>query len=135
MTTASNYLYQSLVESFDRLGVDWEHAMSLVTGGAPQMIGRNVGGAKRLKNLCNFHCIVHQESLCSQIMKVGNVKNVVVKTVNFIRKKGLNYRQFNRKTQGYKLVIDLYERICAFESKLELLEKQLSENNPFIFQF
>ncbi|KII62691.1 General transcription factor II-I repeat domain-containing protein 2 [Thelohanellus kitauei] len=37
-----------------------------------------------------------------------------------------------RKTQGRnKLVIDLNESICAFESKFELWEKQFRENNPF----
>ncbi|KII69146.1 General transcription factor II-I repeat domain-containing protein 2A [Thelohanellus kitauei] len=42
--------------------------------------------------------------------------------------------ELNRKNQGLnKLVIDLYESMCALESKLELWENQLSESNPFHF--
>ena len=41
-----------------------------------------------------FHCVIHQESLCAKSLKMGNVMSVVTKAVNFIRSKGLRHRQF-----------------------------------------
>ena len=41
-----------------------------------------------------FHCVLHQETLCAKYLKMENVMSVVTKTVNFIRSKGLRHRQF-----------------------------------------
>ncbi|XP_029647136.1 general transcription factor II-I repeat domain-containing protein 2A-like [Octopus sinensis] len=41
-----------------------------------------------------YHCIIHQESLCSKIIKFDHVMDNVVKAVNFIRSRALNHRQF-----------------------------------------
>ncbi|KII65924.1 hypothetical protein RF11_11173 [Thelohanellus kitauei] len=67
-------------------------AVSLVTDGAPQIAGRKVGIATKLKekpqqlnamsDFPDFNCI-------------GNIMNMVVKTVSCIRAKGLNNIQFN----------------------------------------
>ncbi|CAH1106332.1 unnamed protein product [Psylliodes chrysocephalus] len=42
----------------------------------------------------NVHCIIHQQNLCSKSSRLKNVIDVVVNTVNFIRSRGLNNRQF-----------------------------------------
>ncbi|KII71664.1 General transcription factor II-I repeat domain-containing protein 2 [Thelohanellus kitauei] len=55
-TTMADDLYQSLVESLDRLGVDWKHAVSLVTYGAPQMISWKVGVAKIERKVTKTEC-------------------------------------------------------------------------------
>ena len=44
--------------------------------------------------LFRSHCIIHKENMCGKSVKMQNVMSVVVKTVNFVRARGLNYRQF-----------------------------------------
>ncbi|KII66868.1 hypothetical protein RF11_14114 [Thelohanellus kitauei] len=136
-------IYISLMESLDRLGVDWKNAESLVTGGEPQMIGRKLQKLNVKPDFCNFDCIVHQESLCSLILKVGNMKGCPVADLsNNARLTDLSFlvdimehiNELSRKTHGRnKLLVDLYERIYAFGSKFELWEKKFGENNPFHF--
>ncbi|KAI6655301.1 General transcription factor II-I repeat domain-containing protein 2A-like [Oopsacas minuta] len=41
-----------------------------------------------------YHCIIHQEQLCAKILDMKHVMENVVNTVNFIKSKGLNHRQF-----------------------------------------
>uniref|UniRef100_UPI00358F5BAB general transcription factor II-I repeat domain-containing protein 2B-like n=1 Tax=Myxine glutinosa TaxID=7769 RepID=UPI00358F5BAB len=40
------------------------------------------------------HCIIHQENLCAQSLKLNNVMTTVVSTINVIKSRGLNSRQF-----------------------------------------
>ena len=42
-TTTANYIFSSLVGVLDKVGVDWSHAVSLATDGAPSMVGRKTG--------------------------------------------------------------------------------------------
>ena len=42
-TTKTADIFISLVGALDRVGVDWSHAVSLATDGAPSMIGRKAG--------------------------------------------------------------------------------------------
>ncbi|KAG8239704.1 hypothetical protein J437_LFUL019045, partial [Ladona fulva] len=67
------------------------------------MVGKKEGltklienDAKKMDNLrfMKYHCIIHQENLCATTLKMENILNVVIKTINFIRSKGLNHRQF-----------------------------------------
>ena len=69
------------------------------------MCSQNVGVVGLVKNKLNnletiginftsIHCILHQEALCSKSLQIKEVMYVVVKTINFIRFRGLNYRQF-----------------------------------------
>ncbi len=41
-----------------------------------------------------LNCIIHQESLCKNVLKLGNLTDTVKKIVNYIWAKGLNHRQF-----------------------------------------
>ncbi|KII68769.1 hypothetical protein RF11_12044 [Thelohanellus kitauei] len=75
-----------------------------------------------------YECIVCNEMLCSHIMKVGNVRNVVVKTVNLGKVKGLNHRQFNNLLEEAGGSYGL-----PYHIELKLWEKELSESNPFHF--
>uniref|UniRef100_A0A0L8GEV5 DUF4371 domain-containing protein n=1 Tax=Octopus bimaculoides TaxID=37653 RepID=A0A0L8GEV5_OCTBM len=72
--------------------------------GAPAMCGNKRGlvGRIRLKmqvencagELTTYHCIIHRETLCSKAFKIRHVTSTVTQTVNFMRVKGLNHRQF-----------------------------------------
>jgi hypothetical protein len=41
-----------------------------------------------------FHCIIHQEVIRCQILSLKNVMNIVISTMNYIRRNRLTYRQF-----------------------------------------
>ncbi|CAI5682279.1 unnamed protein product [Oreochromis niloticus] len=84
---------------------DWSRAVSLATDGAPSMIGKKAGVVKKFRdkvqsangrrNFWTFHCILHQEALCCNSLKMDNVMKVVIQTINFIRSRSLNHRQFD----------------------------------------
>ena len=104
-TTTANDVFVSLVGALDNLEVDWSRAVSVATDGAPSMIGRKAGVVVKLREkvnaanpeqvFWNFHCILHQEALCCKSLKMDHVMRVVFNTVNFIRARGLNHRQFD----------------------------------------
>lgn len=104
-TTTANDVFVSLVGALDALEVDWGRAVSVATDGAPSMVGRKAGVVVKLREkvreanpdqvFWNFHCILHQEALCCKSLKMEHVMNVVIATVNFIRARELNHRQFD----------------------------------------
>lgn len=65
------------------------------------MVGRNtelveLTTSKIIKTSIFLHFIIDQQSLCSKIMNLEHVMNIVKKTVNFIRLHGLKHRQFRQ---------------------------------------
>ncbi|KAL4135442.1 hypothetical protein QTP88_007051 [Uroleucon formosanum] len=101
--TAESDLYNCVEKCLNELEVDWKTFSSITTDGAPAMLGVEGGLVSRLKSkaltygveLKSFHCIIHQESLCSKKLKIKHVMNIVIKTVNWIRSHALNNRQFS----------------------------------------
>ena len=47
-------------------------------------------------NILKLQCLIHQEALCAKVASLKNIMDVVLKTVNFILSRGLNYRQFRQ---------------------------------------
>jgi hypothetical protein len=101
-TTKSRDLLEALTSTLNRFLLQLILS-GLTTDGAPAMVGKHEGSVKLIENeaskvgktsMLNFHCIIHQENLCSKSLKMENVMKVVVKTVNFIKSKGLNHLQF-----------------------------------------
>ncbi|XP_064466704.1 general transcription factor II-I repeat domain-containing protein 2B-like [Ornithodoros turicata] len=99
-----NDLWRAVKYRIEAAGFKWENFASLATDRAPSIVGRDLGLVARLKgtvaeegvptNLPAIHCILHYEALCCCVVKFKHVMDVVVKTVNFIRSRGLNHRLF-----------------------------------------
>ena len=73
----------------------------MCTDGAPAMAGTQNGliGLLLKSQVWGlppyvYHCIIHQENLAAQTLKMDHVMSLVVSTVNFIRSRALNHRQF-----------------------------------------
>lgn len=103
-TTTGRDIFQVLEKCIEKHGLSWDKLVSMATDGAPAMISQNVGvvGLTKKKlnslgtgiNFVSIHCILHQEALCGKSIKMKEVMDIVVKTINFIRSRGLNHRQF-----------------------------------------
>ncbi|KAM4043630.1 general transcription factor II-I repeat domain-containing protein 2B-like [Anomaloglossus baeobatrachus] len=103
-TTTGSDLFTEVNASMDKLGLKWNKLVSVTTDGCPNLTGKNVGLLKRMQDKVNeinpeqklifLHCIIHQEALCKSVLKISHVVDVVTKTVNFIRARALNHRQF-----------------------------------------
>uniref|UniRef100_H2ZZS8 DUF4371 domain-containing protein n=1 Tax=Latimeria chalumnae TaxID=7897 RepID=H2ZZS8_LATCH len=86
----------------DDLSLQWDKLVGVTTDGAPAMVGeangfigclkKNIGDRAAL--LKQYHCIIHQEALCAKYLKFKEVMEFVVSTVNFIRARSLNHREF-----------------------------------------
>jgi len=102
-TTTGRDIFQELEACIDRSGLPWDKLLSVATDGAPAMCSEKVGvvglvKAKRSQLSLSgpftaVHCVLHQEALCGKSLQMKDVMSIVVKTVNFIRSRGLNHRQ------------------------------------------
>lgn len=82
----------------------WDKLVGLTTDGAPVLCGEKSGLVSRMRvkmqeekctsELTAYLCITHQERLRGKVLKMEHVMITVTQTVNFIRAKGLNHRQF-----------------------------------------
>ena len=102
-TTRDSDLLERVMATIKRLVLPLSKLSGITTDGAPSMIGRRQGLGNLLQLKANkvgndsvmrFHCIIHQENLCAKSLKMQNVMSIVIKTVNFIRSKGLHHREF-----------------------------------------
>ena len=102
-TTSGADIFEAVTTTMKDLGLQFSNLCGVTTDGAPSMIGKNLGCAALLAkekeaqgygNLITAHCIIHQENLCAKSLEMPHVMSTVVKTVNFVRSRGLNHRQF-----------------------------------------
>ncbi|CAK6436213.1 unnamed protein product [Pipistrellus nathusii] len=104
-TTRGEDLFERLVLSMKKFELTFEKLSGLITDGAPAMVDSQKGLISLVKkelnrlsldpsNLIICHCIIHQESLCAQSLRLNSVMSTVVSCINFVKSRGLNSRQF-----------------------------------------
>ncbi|CAM1299181.1 GTF2IRD2B (predicted) [Pycnogonum litorale] len=87
-----------------KANLNYENLVGIATDGAPAMVGEQKGVQGMLKKelqtrnipqtLIWCHCIIHQESLCTKVIGFQEIMAKIISTVNFIRARALNHRQF-----------------------------------------
>lgn len=99
--TRGEDILKGIISSLETKEINLNNIISVATDGAPSMIGKYKGFVSLLREKLNhkimtFHCIIHQEALCSQSLppEFNEVMALVMKMVNKIITKGLNHRQF-----------------------------------------
>lgn len=89
--TTSGDLFCTLEQALVSMQLPWEKLVSVTTEGGRNMSGQNKGLVGRIKsklaeigcaNPLFFHCIIHQEALCSKVVSWKEVMDIVVSTVN-----------------------------------------------------
>ena len=103
-TTTGRDLFTEVHATMDKLGLMWDKLTGVTTDGCPSLTGKNVGLLRQIQDrvtemhpehkLVFIHCIIHQHVLCKSVLQLKHVIDVVTKTVNFIRSRALNHRQF-----------------------------------------
>uniref|UniRef100_A0A803JGL7 DUF4371 domain-containing protein n=1 Tax=Xenopus tropicalis TaxID=8364 RepID=A0A803JGL7_XENTR len=98
--TRGEDIYQAFKDYIQQLNVPLHKLVSITTDGAPAMVGSKLGFISLCRNdpafppFLNYHCVIHQESLCSKVIDFHHVMKVVVKIVNSIRARPLQHRLF-----------------------------------------
>ena len=114
-------MLEAVQVAMDDIGLKLEQLCGMTTGGAPSIFGRTNGVVSLMEQvrqdagttakLLRYHCIIQKENLCGKSVKMQNVMSVVVKTVNFVRARGLNHRQF------LHLMAEVNAQTCCTKSR------------------
>lgn len=98
--TRGEDIFLQLLDVFNVYDLKWEKFKNVTTEAAKNMTVHNTGLIgiinKKLKELnitqppLQLHCIIHQHALCAKLLNLNNVMNIVVKSINYIRKNGMN---------------------------------------------
>lgn len=93
-------LYEAFNTVLNRYNLKLTNLAGISTDGAPAMVGKNEGLIALIRknnpgiSFLQYHCIIHQQNLFAKTVNIQDVMSIVVKTVNFIKSRGLNHRQF-----------------------------------------
>jgi len=103
-STRAEDLFESVQSALNDADLPWEKLCSVATDGAPAMVRVKAGLVKLIQNKCKslgmkddvigIHCSIHRENLCAHNVKLRNVMETVVKTINSIKSSALSHRQF-----------------------------------------
>ncbi|XP_010775227.1 protein FAM200A-like [Notothenia coriiceps] len=94
--TTGEIIFHELTQFFENNGLNVSQIVSVVTDGAPSMVGKHKGLVSRLSAvnpaLLTFHCIIHKSVLCG---KMKETMDTVKRLVNFVRESSsLQHRLF-----------------------------------------
>jgi hypothetical protein len=102
-TTKGKDIFEHLLQVLNEYQMSLNKLVSVTTDGCPSMFGKNNGLIALIKQekhkinsneIINYHCIIHQESLCAKSANINKVMDFVVKVVNQIRTSPLSHRKF-----------------------------------------
>ncbi|XP_060786987.1 general transcription factor II-I repeat domain-containing protein 2-like [Neoarius graeffei] len=103
-TTTGKDIFEKVSKCMNDMKLPWDKLTGLTTDGAPATCWEKSGlvgwmQEKMQRENCTgeltvYHCIIHQEMLCSKVLKMEHVISTITQTVNFIRGKDLNHWQF-----------------------------------------
>ena len=121
-TAKGSDIYSSVVAVTSAYG-GFEKCSSVVTDGAPAMVGRNNGLVGLLRtngvSCLTFHCIIHQEVLCTKTLQMSDIMCNVSAIVNIIR--GGNKAQRHRKFVQFLKDLDATYEDVPLYSKIRWL--------------
>ena len=101
-TTKYLDLYEAVKNTLKLFSLTFVDISGIATDSFLVMVGKKEGLTKIIEYdaittdsscLWKYHCIMHQENLCAKALKMGNVMQII-KTMNFIKSKGLYLHQF-----------------------------------------
>ena len=113
-TTTGKDTYEFVNLSLDKFNIDRKSIYSITTDGAPALTGKHNGFITLFKEsvdheILRYHCLIHQQKLCTQKLNMKHLMADLVKAVNFITSRGLNHREFKAFLEevgsGYKDVV------------------------------
>lgn len=87
-TTRGVDTYDAVKNYFVGKKVPLEKLVSMTTDGAPCMTGRRAGfialcrGDPDFPKFLNYHCIIHQQAICSKVLGFDHVMAPVVQIIN-----------------------------------------------------
>ena len=103
-STTGSDIFETLKNCIEKININlhelcWDKLDSICTDGAPAMVGKHIGCVSLLekylqRKLFKYHCIIHQEVLCSKDMEFSHVIETAVKCINKIRARALHRREF-----------------------------------------
>lgn len=102
--TTGKDIFEQFMKCKEEFGIQLFRLVSATTDGCPSMTGKKVGFVSLLAEEIKkeqqapefhaFHCIIHQEVLCKNALKIDNVTRVATNLVNYVRASSLRHRQF-----------------------------------------
>ena len=122
-----------LIDFFTSNGLSWNMVSAVCTDGAPAMIGCKSGLKGLIKSVAPHitftNCMLHKHALVSKMLpsSLADVLKIVVKTVNFLRGRALNYCIFMQLCKE----IDSKFKVLLYHTEVRWLSRGKVMNRVF----
>ncbi|XP_069494446.1 general transcription factor II-I repeat domain-containing protein 2-like [Ambystoma mexicanum] len=133
--TRGEDIYQAFKMFIKDINIPLQKLVAVTTDGAPAMIVRNIGFVALCRRdpdfpeFRSYHCIIHQQSLCSKVLNYQHVMTVVLKIVNSIQGRGEQVEQLSNPKWLSDLAFlnDLTSKLNALNLELQGQDKTITE--------